>query len=181
MQSSCADSFRGVREYDHDRARRSEDQYGFRPVPGVKSVAEQLAHIAVATRMADRAAHRRRSVTSTSRCSRASLARGCGGCRRWRPRSAIVAAFGSAERSSRRFWKGWGSTARAEGYLPAARCSRPKSGPLRDARFRPKEHEMHHRAQLMVCERCSESVPHLTRRRAAMADAAAGAAAPARS
>ena len=35
-----------------------------------------------------------------------------------------------------------------------------------------KEHEMHHRAQLMVYERLLGIVPHLTRRRAAAAAAA---------
>ena len=46
-----------------------------------------------------------------------------------------------------------------------------------------KEHEMHHRAQLMLYERMLGIIPHLTRRRAAnAANAAAGAtAAPARS
>ena len=45
-----ADSFRGVRANTITIAEEiPEDQYGFRPVPGVKSVAEQLAHIAVAT------------------------------------------------------------------------------------------------------------------------------------
>jgi uncharacterized damage-inducible protein DinB len=34
-----------------------------------------------------------------------------------------------------------------------------------------KEHEMHHRAQLMVCERLVGVVPHLTRQRQAMAAA----------
>jgi len=45
-----ADSFRGVRANTITIAEEiPEDQYGFRPVPGVKSVAEQLAHIAVST------------------------------------------------------------------------------------------------------------------------------------
>jgi len=35
-----------------------------------------------------------------------------------------------------------------------------------------KEHEMHHRAQLMVIERLLGIVPHLTRKRAAVREAA---------
>ena len=65
----------------------------------------------------------------------------------------------------------------------------PQVQPSERSRFEmllaAKEHEMHHRAQLMVYERILGIVPHLTRRRAANAAAAAmaaaTAAAPARS
>ena len=62
----------------------------------------------------------------------------------------------------------------------------PPVQPLEKTRFEmllsAKEHEMHHRAQLMVYERMLGIIPHLTRRRTAnMAAATAGSGAPARS
>jgi uncharacterized damage-inducible protein DinB len=49
----------------------------------------------------------------------------------------------------------------------------PGSEPAKKSRFEmllsPKEHEMHHRAQLMTFERMIGVVPHLTRARMAQA------------
>ena len=67
-----------------------------------------------------------------------------------------------------------------EAFLSERVAMRPGMEPAAKARFEmllsPKEHEMHHRAQLMVLQRMIGQVPHLTRQmQERMAQAQAGA------
>ena len=176
-----ADSFRGVRANTITIAEEiPEDQYGFRPVPGVKSVAEQLSHIAVATGWQIEV-HTAEVGHIDFAMFGASLARGAAEEQALASKSAIVAALKERGAQFASFLEGLG-----EAQLEQKVTFPPPVQPSEKTRFEmllsAKEHEMHHRAQLMVYERMLGIVPHLTRRRAAnMPTATAGAAAPARS
>ena len=130
-----ADSFRGVRANTITIAEEiPEDQYGFRPVPGVKSVAEQLSHIAVATGWQIEV-HTAEVGHIDFAMFGASLARGAAEEQALASKSAIVAALkerGDAVRVVS--GRAGGSAARAEGYLPAAGAA-VREDALRDAAF----------------------------------------------
>jgi uncharacterized damage-inducible protein DinB len=176
-----ADSFRGVRANTITIAEEiPEDQYGFRPVPGVKSVAEQLAHIAVSTAWQIEV-HTAEVGHIDFAMFGASLARGASEEQALASKPAIIAALKERGEQFASFLEGLG-----EAQLEQKVTFPPPVQPSEKTRFEmllsAKEHEMHHRAQLMVYERMLGIVPHLTRRRtASMATATAGAAAPARS
>ena len=111
----------------------------------------------------------------------ASLARGAAEEQAMASKSAIVAALKERGAQFASFLEGLG-----EAQLEQKVTFPPPVQPSEKTRFEmllsAKEHEMHHRAQLMVYERMLGIVPHLTRRRAAnVPTATAGAAAPARS
>ena len=161
-----ADSFRGVRANTITIAEEiPEDQYGFRPVPGVKSVAEQLAHIAVATGWQIEV-HTAEVGHIDFAMFGASLARGAAEEQALASKSAIVAALKERGEQFASFLEGLG-----EAQLEQKVTFPPPVQPSEKTRFEmllsAKEHEMHHRAQLMVYERMLGIVPHLTRRRAA--------------
>ena len=67
----------------------------------------------------------------------------------------------------------------SESFLAEDVMMMPGADPAKKSRFEmllsPKEHEMHHRAQLMTFERMIGVVPHLTRARMAQAQSSAGA------
>jgi uncharacterized damage-inducible protein DinB len=177
-----ADSFRSVRGNTITIAEEiPEDQYDFRPVADVKSVAEQLAHIAVSTLWqiqihTDHIAHVDFAMFG------ASIARGAAEEQKLSSKAAIVAALRERGDEFARFLEGLDDAVLAERVTFPPQVQPPERSRF-EMLLATKEHEMHHRAQLMVYERMLGIVPHLTRRRAAnAANAAAGATAvPARS
>ncbi len=170
-----ARSFRIVRDNTIQIAEEiPEEQYSFRPAPGAQSVLELLAHVVVSSQASyethavkklrtfiglDFAAwHRERLEEQT----------------RLRTKAQIVEAL----KTDRNHW-----VAYLEGLNEADLAEQvtfpPHLTPPAKTRFEMvlsvKEHEMHHRAQLMLIERLLGIVPHLTRQReAAMAQAAKG-------
>jgi uncharacterized damage-inducible protein DinB len=175
-----AESFRGVRANTITIAEDiPEEQYGFKPVPDVKSVAEQLAHIAVSTGW-QIDVHTARVGHVDFAMFGASLAKGASEEQALTSKAAILSALRERGDQFASFLEGLG-----DGQLEEVVTFPPPVKPSEKTRFEmllsAKEHEMHHRAQLMVYERMLGIVPHLTRRRAANMAATTAAAVPARS
>jgi uncharacterized damage-inducible protein DinB len=170
---NLAESFRTVRKNTLALAEDiPEDKYGFKATPEVMSVGEMLAHLAVSP-MWQIELHRGKIdaldfAYFSSRQQKAKAEE-----QALKSKAEIVAAL-----------KGNGETFAAfldgvdEATLESTVSFPPQVGGPK-SRFEmllgPKEHEMHHRGQLMLVQRLIGQVPHLTRARQQMqAQAAAG-------
>lgn len=145
-----------------------EKDYDYRPTPDSRSVLETLVHIASLSRF-DRIVHEEQHLSSLEGFDFGALfKKGEAEEKRLRAKSDVVALL--LTQGDR--WCQW-----VEG-LPESLLSehvRQPGGALR-TRFEmligTKEHELHHRGQLMVMERMLGIVPHLTRNRQARRDSA---------
>jgi uncharacterized damage-inducible protein DinB len=143
-----------------------EDKYDYVAAPGVKSISAQLRHIAfIPTMFYDM--HRDRHVTTLQGYDFGAIV-GRSAAEEQKPRNkAEIIALLNEE--GERFAK-WLESLSPE-FL--AETFTDPTGQLVRTRFEsllsPKEHEMHHRAQLMLIERMLGIVPHLTRQRQARA------------
>ena len=140
-----------------------DKDYSYRPTPGSRSVAETLVHIAILSRR-DHILHEEEHVSSLEGFDFGPLIKKAQDEEK-RPRSKREVVDLLVKEGDR--WCQW-----VEG-LPEALLSeqvRMPGGTLK-SRFEmllgTKEHEMHHRGQLMVIERILGIVPHLTRNRQA--------------
>jgi uncharacterized damage-inducible protein DinB len=145
-----------------------EDKYGFRLAPGVMSVGEMLAHIALAPRWQIKAhGQRMRSLDHAFFGANAATAKGDE--QALKSKSDILKALRDGGDDFGSFLGGLSDDILEE------RVALP-SNPAGKTRFEmllsSKEHEMHHRGQLMLIERQLGIVPHLTRQREAMIAAA---------
>ena len=138
-----------------------EKDYGYRPTPESRSVAETLVHIALLSR-ADHLLHEGERVSTLEGFNfggliKESEAQG----KQPRSKSEIIALL----RTEGDRWCQW-VEALPEAHL-AEQVRQPGGGSK--TRFEmllgTKEHEMHHRGQLMVVERLLGIAPHLTRNR----------------
>ena len=141
-----------------------EDKYDFVAAPGVQSVSALLRHIAGAPVLYEDMHRAKRVTTLKGYDFQAIITRMRA--EEGKPRSkAEIIALLSAE--GERFAK-W-----LESLSPnfLAETFTDNTGQTSRTRFEsllsPKEHEMHHRGQLMLIERMLGIVPHLTRQRAA--------------
>jgi uncharacterized damage-inducible protein DinB len=153
-----------------------EEHYGFRPAPGTRTVAETLIHVAVITRVP----HQIHAVDHTSDLATFNFWEFFGGLlvieKKPHTKAQILALL---QEEGERF-AGWLDTLNDE-FLGEI-VTMPAAMGGQKSRFEmllgPKEHEMHHRGQLMVVERILGITPHLTRhmeaRLAAMQSAKAG-------
>jgi uncharacterized damage-inducible protein DinB len=143
-----------------------EPHYSFRPSPASRSVAEVLAHIAISSRgnYETHVVERIQTfigIDFPSRMRERSEAE-----RKLVAREEILAAL-------RRDGEAWGTflDGVTEDVLSESITFPEPIEPRSKSRFemflQVKEHEMHHRAQLMVYERILGLVPHLTREREA--------------
>jgi uncharacterized damage-inducible protein DinB len=157
-----AAAFRTVRKNTIAIAKEiGEEHYGFRATPGTRSVAETLIHIAVVTR----AAHQIHAVEHLSDLSQFDFMDFFGSLlvmeKKPHTKEHIIALL---EEEGERF-AGWLDTLNDE-FLAEQVTMREGMGAPK-SRFEmllsPKEHEMHHRGQLMVIERILGITPHLTR------------------
>jgi uncharacterized damage-inducible protein DinB len=165
--TDLARSFRTVRKNTLQIANEiPEDKWTFRAAPGTRSVAELLAHIAALTH-APRHMHiidRRTSFSVTdfppyfvaSGAYEHSLT----------SRSAILQAL---ETTGEEFAKDLEAQTEADLATPVqfAAPMQPSSKTRFEMLLGVKEHEMHHRGQLMMLQRMVGLVPHLTREREA--------------
>jgi uncharacterized damage-inducible protein DinB len=166
-----AESFRTVRKNTITLAEEiPADKYDFRPTPDVRSVGEQLAHIAVSSRwqldvhgermtFVDFPTFTKRLALSTSQA--AAL----------RTKDEILAALRDDGETFASFLE------RADDEMLQEEVGFPPPvQPPTKTRFElllgAKEHEMHHRAQLMLMQRMLGIVPHITRQRTANVAAA---------
>jgi uncharacterized damage-inducible protein DinB len=136
-----------------------EKDYGFRPTPESRSVAETLVHIASLSG-ADRLLHGEERLSSLEGFDFGTLIKKSE-IEEKRSKDQIVELL----RAEGERWSQW------VGSLPEALLAEQvrMPGGASKSRFEmllgTKEHEMHHRAQLTVVERLLGIVPHLTRNR----------------
>lgn len=157
-----AASFRTVRKNTSIAASEiPEDQYGFRAAPGTRTVAEQLVHIAVAPRIQEqiqKAALRTLKGFNFPGLMNEMLAEE----KKARSKREILSLL---ESSGEEFAQ-WLQTL-SDDFLGEQVEMPPGASPAARSRFEMilgvKEHEMHHRAQIMLIERMLGIVPHLTR------------------
>jgi len=151
-----------------------EDKYGFRAAPECRTVGRTLVHIALgpgfqhhvqSNKISDLKVVKFQELMQTFAAEEA------------KPRTkAEVIAFLRSEGEK------WASFVESlpESFLAEQVAMPPGATPATKSRFEmllsPKEHEMHHRAQLMTLQRMIGQVPHLTRQmQERMAQAAAAA------
>jgi uncharacterized damage-inducible protein DinB len=146
-----------------------EKDYGYRPTPESRSVAETLVHIAILSRV-DHLLHEEEHVSSLEGFDFGSLIKKSE-VEEKRPRSKREVVDLLVKEADR--WCQW-----VEG-LPEPLLSEQvrMPGGASKSRFEmllgTKEHEMHHRGQLMVMERLLGIVPHITRTRRPVLEKAA--------
>jgi uncharacterized damage-inducible protein DinB len=139
-----------------------EEHYGFRPAPGMRTVAETLIHIAVTPRVP----YQIHFVDHLDDLSTFNFWEFFGALlvleKKPHTKAQILGLLGE---EGERF-AGWLDTLNEEFLGEIVRM--PEAMGSQKSRFEmllsPKEHEMHHRAQLMVMERLLGIVPHMTRR-----------------
>jgi len=148
-----------------------EDKYGYRPTPESRSVAEILAHIAL-TSEGYFDLHVVQKITTfigVDFFARAAERTA---------REKVLTAKADILASLRKTADAWGTflDSVGEDYLSFIVTFPEPLEPRTKSRFElilsVKEHEMHHRAQLMLIERLLGIVPHLTRERQARVTAA---------
>ena len=138
-----------------------EDKYGFKAAPDCRTIARTLAHIAVGSGFQHHVQSNKITDLKTVNFLE------------------LMQKFGAEENKPRTkaeliaFLKSEGDTFAAfleslpESFLAEHVTMPPGATPATKSRFEmllsPKEHEMHHRAQLMTLERMVGVTPHLTR------------------
>ncbi|HVB54862.1 MAG TPA: DinB family protein [Candidatus Acidoferrales bacterium] len=158
-----ADSFRTVRKNTMTIAQEiPEERYSFRPAEGTRSVGELLSHIAVAYNFQYQI-HAKEKRTSLEGFDFPSLMKRLSEEEKT-PRSKAQTI--ELLQSSGEKWAGWldglnDSFLNERVQMPAG--ATPASRGRFDMILSVKEHEMHHRGQLMLIERIIGIVPHLTR------------------
>ena len=145
-----------------------EDQYDYRPTPECRSVREILAHIAVSSQRSYRG-HAVQKIATFVGIDWPTYIR------ERQDQERELARLSKAQlieflRADGEAWGAYLDTVPEEELAVVIPFSPPAEPPTK-SRFEmllsAKEHEMHHRAQLMVFERLLGLVPHLTRQRQA--------------
>jgi uncharacterized damage-inducible protein DinB len=156
-----------------------EEKYTFQATPEVRSIGRLLVHIALTPRF-QLAAHTNRVVDLSTINFGDVMARAAADEAQPRSKAEIVELLRSEGEAYASFLEG------VSNDLLAERVAMPPGAhPASKSRFEmvmsPKEHEMHHRGQLMTMQRLIGQVPHLTRQmQERMAQMQAAAAQPAR-
>jgi uncharacterized damage-inducible protein DinB len=160
-----ADGFRTVRRNTIQVSQDiPEDKYDFRAAEGMMSVREMLAHLATATHWAEQLHFVERKTGVTIEDFGRYMADGKAAAERLKTKADILAALES---------RGEDFAARLERITEAELAEhvsfpapiKPPSKSRMEMLLSVKEHEMHHRGQLMLIERLLGIVPHLTRAR----------------
>jgi uncharacterized damage-inducible protein DinB len=138
-----------------------EDKYDFRPSEGSKSVAETLRHMVVSTHWPIHA-HGERVTELTFDMFRTGMAKAMAEEAALKTKQDIVKALQNDGEEFATFMEGLSNEVLEQtvGFAPEA--NQPRKTRF-EMLLSTKEHEMHHRAQLMVIERMLGIVPHLTR------------------
>ncbi len=140
-----------------------ENQYGFKAAPEARTVAQTLTHIALGTEIAHHIHGNK--IDDLTKLNFPELMQKMGA-EESKPRNKaeIVALLNSQGEKFASYLEGL-----PESFLAERVAMPPGAEPSSKSRFEmllsPKEHEMHHRAQLMTMERMIGVVPHLTRQR----------------
>jgi uncharacterized damage-inducible protein DinB len=169
-----AAAFRTVRKNTIQVAQEiPEDKYDFKPAPESRTVAQTLAHIAGATNFSQYL-HGERIDNLAKLNFPEVMQKAAADESKLRTKTDILAALRANGDKFAAFLESLSDSVLAESVAMP-----PGADPATKTRFEmllsPKEHEMHHRAQLMTIERMIGLVPHLTRaRQEQMARAMAG-------
>ena len=157
-----ADAFRTVRGNTVKIAEEiPEDKYGFSAAPGTRTVAQMLVHTALGPTFQLHVQGNK--ITDMTAVNFPELFQKIGAEEgKSRTKAEIVAFLKSEGDRFASFLEGL-----QESFLAETVAMMPGTGPARKSRLEmllsAKEHEMHHRAQLMLIERMLDSGPHLTR------------------
>ncbi|MEP6496056.1 MAG: DinB family protein [bacterium] len=175
--TELANAFRGVRKNTLQIAEDiPEDKYDFVAAPGVQTVSEVLRHVAFGPMLYVEMHAEKRVTTLKGYDFGAAIGRSAAEEKKPRNKAEIIALL---EAEGERYAK-WVESLSPE-FL--AETFTDPTGQNPRTRFEsllsPKEHEMHHRGQLMLVERMLGIVPHLTRQRQARAQQHQASAAPA--
>ena len=139
-----------------------EEHYGFHPAPGTKTVAETLVHVAIIPRIQ----HQIHAVDNVSDLSTFNFMEFFGGLMVIEKKPHTKAQILALLKEEGERFAGWLETLNDD-FLGEI-VVMPEAMGSQKTRFEmllsPKEHEMHHRAQLMVSERLLGITPHFTRR-----------------
>jgi uncharacterized damage-inducible protein DinB len=161
--AALAESFRTVRKNTIQIAEDiPESKYGFVPAPDTQSVASLLTHIAFAPTMYEDMHRHRRLTTFKGYDFPGITARTRAEEQKPRSKAQIVELL----RSEGEKFAAWLQTLTPE-FLAETVTDHAGQNPRTrlESLLSPKEHEMHHRGQLMLIERMLGIVPHLTRQR----------------
>jgi uncharacterized damage-inducible protein DinB len=158
-----AESFRTVRKNTIMVAEDiGEQHYGFRATPEARSVAQTLVHIALSPKFTEQIHAVERRTTLVGFDFPALMGKMVAEEKTPRNKAQIIALL---KENGDRF-ANWLDTLTDE-FLGEAVAMPPGMTPASKTRFEmilsAKEHEMHHRGQLMLMERMVGVVPHLTR------------------
>jgi uncharacterized damage-inducible protein DinB len=171
-----ADSFRTVRKNTIQIAEDiPEDQYGFRAAADVQSVAEDLAHIACAPAWQQQAHGVDKKTSLGMEDFAGYFSRAAAMEKALATKAQILDALRRNGEEFATFLEGMTDEALGERVTSPAN---PSGKTRLEMLMGVKEHEMHHRAKLMVVERLLGIVPHLTRARQQMMASMSAAAAP---
>lgn len=159
--AELANAFRTVRKNTVQVAEDiPESSYGFVAAPGLRSVAELLTHVAFAPVLYEDM-HRVRRVTTLKGYDFAGmLAKSRAEEKKARTKAEIVALLSSEGERFATWLASLSPAFLAETYTDPT-GQNPKT--RLESLLSPKEHEMHHRGQLMLIERLLGITPHLTR------------------
>jgi uncharacterized damage-inducible protein DinB len=163
-----ATSFRTVRRNTIQIASDiPDDQYGFRPTPDTRSVAEELAHVAASTLWVVQAHEVDQTTFITYDDFGSYMTRMADVAAALTAKTDIINALIKNGEEFASFLERMTDDQLAQrvGFPPPIQ---PSSKTRFEMLLGTKEHEMHHRAKLMVIERLLGIVPHLTRARAEM-------------
>ena len=160
-----ADGFRTVRRNTLQVANDiPEDKYDFRAAEGVMSVREMLAHLATATYWAEQLHFVEQKTGVTMEDFTRYMADGKAASDRLKTKADLLAALESrGEAFAAKLESITGAQLEEHVSFPAP--IKPPSKSRMEMLLSVKEHEMHHRGQLMLIERLLGIVPHLTRAR----------------
>jgi uncharacterized damage-inducible protein DinB len=158
-----AESFRTVRKNTLIVAEDiPEGKYSYRAAPEVRSVGELLVHLSNATGLQERIQKTERRTTLEGFDFPAFMTQALAKEKEPRSKAAILEML----RTDGERFAGWLDTV-TDDFLAERVSMPPGMTPASKSRFEMilgvKEHEMHHRGQLMLIERMLGVVPHLTR------------------
>jgi uncharacterized damage-inducible protein DinB len=158
-----ADSFRTVRKNTIVVAEDiPENQYGFRAAPETRTVAELLVHIAVTPRMTQQIHRVERLNTLEGFDFQGFFGEMIAEEQKPRSKADIVALLNTEGDAMAQWLEGLRDAFLAQHVTFPQGMPQPAKTRF-EMLLSAKEHEMHHRAQLMMIERMLGIVPHLTR------------------
>lgn len=156
-----ASSFRTVRKNTIRVAEDiPEEKYDFVPAPGFRSVAKLLAHIALATQIWEEMHKKQRRTTAVGFDFLGMLDRLTADEQKTRSKAELITLLQTDGEN----FAAWMETLTPEVLSESVTQSDGKTVKSRlELLLSAKEHEMHHRGQLMLVERQLGIVPHQTR------------------